>query len=262
MGVQRLGNVSQGYARVALLQDFGDDLRFPLNLDQSALDGFKPVGRGRVHLTHRLLVRQRQLRAFADLIPLKVGQHRQHLEDHAPRRRGGVDLLGQAHQVSALLVQLLADVQHVACASRQATDGVADQRHAFAGGFQRRFQTLPALHAGPTQSGVFKHCNQLGIVQITPGANLGPLRFQAHPFVGLALGTDSDVTDGFLHFATPALAACLGVRVSISIYGKAINRPASGQRHAVEAPHLGQLCIQRLGQRQQLRPVSTLPGVA
>ena len=116
--------------------------------------------------------------------------------------------------------------------------------------------------AGPAQSGVFKHCNQLGVVQLAPGANLGPLRFQAHPFVCLSLGTDSDVTDGFLHFATPALAACLGMRVSISIQATRINRPASGQRHAIEAPHLGQLGVQLLGQLPQLRPVPALPGVA
>jgi len=108
-------------------------------------------------------------------------------------------------------------VQHVACASCQATDGVADQRHTLAGGLQRRVQAFPALHAGPAQSGIFKHRDQLGVIQFTPGANLGPLRLQAHPFIGLALGADSDVSDGFLHFATPALAVCLGMRVSISI---------------------------------------------
>ncbi|HAX23980.1 MAG TPA: hypothetical protein DCX80_02960 [Chloroflexi bacterium] len=121
-------------------------------------------------------MRQRHLRALADLIPLEVGQDGQHLENHPARCGGGVDLLGHAHQVGPLGVQPLGDFQHVAGAARQSADAVRHQRHALGGGLQRRVQALAPVHAGPADPGILEHGHQLGVVEAAPGFDLGPLR--------------------------------------------------------------------------------------
>ena len=63
-----VGNVGQGLARFAHLQDVGDDGRLALDFDQATRDGLEPERGGCVNVAAGLLVRQRHAGALADLL--------------------------------------------------------------------------------------------------------------------------------------------------------------------------------------------------
>lgn len=66
-------------------------------------------------------------RAFADHLSLELGESAQHLQHEPSSGRVGVDVLGEALEGSAALLQALDDGEEVLKRSRNAVELVADQ---------------------------------------------------------------------------------------------------------------------------------------